>query len=192
MMERFVHIVSGLPRSGTSMMMRALEAGGLSPLVDGVRAADEDNPAGYYELERVKQITEDVSWLEAAEGKVVKLISRLLPHLPPGRRYKVVFMRRDLDEVLRSQARMLERRGEPPGPADGEMKRMFMAHLAEIEAWLAGQPHLEVLYVSYNRMVSSPREQAERVNRFLGDRLDVARMILAVDESLYRQRKRAS
>jgi hypothetical protein len=187
--DKRVTVVSGLPRSGTSMMMRVLAAGGLSPLTDGERAADEDNPVGYYELEEVKQIERDASWLAAAEGKVVKLISRLLVHLPQGRRYKVVFMRRDLDEVLRSQARMLERRGEPPGPDDGEMKRMFIAHLGQVETWLAGRPDLEVLFVSYNRMVKSPRENAERVSRFLGGALDVEAMARAVDDRLYRQRK---
>jgi len=191
-MDSIVTIVSGLPRSGTSMMMRALAAGGLPPLADGLRTADEDNPVGYFELEQVKKIESDTSFLAEAEGKVVKLISRLLVHLPADRRYRVVFMRRDLDEVLRSQARMLERRGEPPGPDDGEMKRMFISHLAEVEAWLAAQPHVEALFVSYSRMVGSPRQHAERVNEFLGGSLDVDKMVAAVDQSLYRQRKQAS
>lgn len=188
-MENTVYIVSGLPRSGTSMMMKMLEAGGLGVLVDGIREADEDNPKGYYELERVKQIKEDTSWLEEARGKVVKLISQLLLYLPEGWRYRVIFMRRDLDEVLRSQKKMLERRGEKNETEDAEMKRMFIAHLAEVEDWLRAQPHIDVLYVSYNRMIKEPAKNAARINDFLGGFLDVEKMISVVDEGLYRQRK---
>ena len=184
-----ITVVSGLPRSGTSMMMRALEAGGLPVLADGLRQADEDNPHGYFELESVKRTVRDASWIAEARGKVVKVIARLLVDLPPGERFKIVFMRRDLDEVLRSQRKMLERRGEPEGPPDEEMRRLLLGHVLETEDWLRTRPEMETLYVSYNRMVAEPRPQAERINRFLGGTLDVDRMVAAVDASLYRQRK---
>ena len=186
-----ITVVSGLPRSGTSMMMRALQAGGLPVLADGQRTADEDNPLGYFELEQVKRTVADPSWIDKARGRAVKVIARLLPDLPVGQRYRILFMRRDLDEVLRSQQKMLERRGEPPGPPDEEMRRLLLGHVLETEDWLRTRPDMMTLFVSYNRMVAEPRAQADRVNRFLDGALDLPKMIAAVDASLYRQRKEA-
>jgi hypothetical protein len=184
-----VTIVSGLPRSGTSMMMRMLEAGGLLPLVDGIREADEDNPRGYYEFERVKKVKDDQGWLEEARGKVVKMVSTLLVDLPSSHAYRVVFMRRRIEEILASQRRMLLRNAKPWSEADdAKMTGLYQAHLRQIEAWIARQRHLSALYVSYNAMLASPREHAERVNAFLGGTLDVERMLSVVDANLYRQR----
>ena len=137
-----ITIVSGLPRSGTSMMMSMLQAGGRDLLVDGVRTADEDNPKGYFEFERVKQVATDRAWLPEAEGKVVKIITRLLFDLPTDRPYKVVFMRRRLEEVLASQAKMLDRRGEDADAvAAEEMRRMYVReHLSAAYA-LRSRPH---------------------------------------------------
>lgn len=192
-MDSTVYIVSGLPRSGTSMMMQMLNRGGLPALTDEVRMADEDNPRGYFELERVKQTSEDASWVQEARGKVVKLISRLLLELPAGEpqgvRYKVVFMRRDLDEVLRSQHKMLERRGEKSSGSDDEMKELFVAHLAEVEEWLRGRDDVDVLFVNYKRMIEDPQHGAARINAFLGGKLDMASMLDSVDPKLYRNRK---
>lgn len=106
-----VVIVSGLPRSGTSMMMSMLKAGGMELLVDSQRKADDDNPKGYYELEKVKNLRHDNSWLNEASHKAVKVISILLYQLPEDIRYKIIFIKRNLDEVLASQQLMLERRG---------------------------------------------------------------------------------
>lgn len=192
-MSATVYIVSGLPRSGTSMMMQMLHRGGLPVLTDAVRSADEDNPRGYFELERVKQTKGDPSWLDDAHGKVVKLISRLLLDLPdpdPERvRYKVVFMRRDLDEVLRSQKKMLERRGEDDTQSDEQVKELFVAHLEEIENWLRKRSDIDVIFQSYSRMVTDPRAGAEKINQFLGGVLDVEAMLSEVDPELYRNRK---
>ena len=190
-MERdVITIVSGLPRSGTSMMMRMLEAGGLELLSDFVRAADEDNPKGYYEYERVKQIEDDKAWLEDARGKAVKMITALLKHLPPAYRYEVVFMRRDLGEVLASQRRMLVRRGEPTETVpDERMAELFKRHLDEVEAWVAGQPNMTVLYVEYRDVLEDAAGQARRVSEFLSCALDVGAMASIVDRSLYRQRR---
>ncbi len=187
-MSETITIVSGLPRSGTSMMMRVLQAGGLPVLADGERAADEDNPHGYFELEQVKRTVADPSWIARARGRVVKVIARLLPDLPVGERYQVLFMRRDLDEVLRSQRKMLERRGEPEGPPDEEMRRLLLGHVIETEDWLRTRSDIQTLFVSYNRVMAEPRAQAQRVNQFLGGRLDLEKMTAAVDASLYRQR----
>jgi hypothetical protein len=184
-----VTIVTGLPRSGTSMMMRMLEAGGLPVLTDRVRTADEDNPEGYYEFERVKQIEEDQAWLDHARGRSVKMVSALLEHLPPAYHYKVVFMRREMGEILASQRKMLERLGESRGEVDdATMARLFTQHLAKVTAWLEAQPNVDVLYVSYNDVLADPRAQAQRLNRFLGGKLDVAAMVDVVDPELYRNR----
>ena len=184
-----ITIVSGLPRSGTSMMMRFLEAGGLPPLTDGVREADGDNPRGYYELERAKKIREDSSWLEEAEGRVFKMVSMLLFHLTVDRSYKIVFMRRDLDEVLASQAVMLRNLGKDRDqPPDEQMKALFAAHLEEVQRFLAGQPALDTLSCDFHRVVEAPGTAAREVAEHLGLELDLARMAGVVEPALYRQR----
>jgi len=183
-------VVSGLPRSGTSLMMSMLEAGGLGVLTDGLRVPDEDNPKGYYEFELVKQIEHEQDWLDDARGKAVKMIAELLKHLPPEYSYKVVFMRRNLDEVLASQHQMLIRRGEPTDKVKVEdMARMYRNHLSRVEAWMTEQPNVDVVYVSYNDLLADPAEQARRVNQFLGGTLETEKMIKTIDASLYRQRR---
>ena len=183
-------VVSGLPRSGTSMMMKMLEAGGVPALTDEIREADPDNPRGYYEFERVKRLDKgDTAWLDEAYGKAVKVIATLLTHLPANHRYKVIFMRRSLEETLQSQKQMLVRRGEPADRiSDEEMATVFRKHLGQIEAWIDEQPYLETMYVSYNDVLEKPVHEAQRINRFLGKHLDVERMIEVVDPNLYRQR----
>jgi hypothetical protein len=184
-----VTIVSGLPRSGTSMMMKMLEAGGMPVLTDHFRTADEDNPKGYYEFERVKEIEHDSAWLPDAQGKVVKMIAALLRHLPAEYSYKVLFMRRNIDEVLSSQRQMLIRRGEPADTiADGKMAALFEKHVQRVEDWLDQQPNIDVLYIHYSDVLADPAEQAQRVNRFLDNALDAEKMAQVVDPNLYRQR----
>ncbi|MSR81563.1 MAG: sulfotransferase family protein [Candidatus Latescibacteria bacterium] len=183
-------VVSGLPRSGTSMMMKMLAAGGLTPLTDGQREADEDNVGGYYEFEQVKKVAQDPGWLEEARGKVVKVISRLLYDLPKTYHYRVIFMQRHLDEVLASQQQMLQRRGRADGGGgDAELKRLFQKHLDEIGKWLGEQANFSVLYVNYNEMLSQPDAKVQELVRFLGGTLDAARMSGVVDQQLYRQRQ---
>jgi hypothetical protein len=182
-------VVSGLPRSGTSMMMMMLEAAGVPILTDSVRSADEDNPRGYFEFERVKAIAQDQGWLEEAQGKAVKVISELLMRLPADHHYKVIFMRRDMQEILASQRQMLMRRGQPADEMDDvRLASIFGRHLGRVEQWIAGQPNVECLYVSYNEALARPREHAGRVNEFLGGALDVEAMIAVVDHALHRQR----
>jgi hypothetical protein len=188
--QQIVTVVSGLPRSGTSMMMRMLDAGGISPLTDELREADKDNPKGYYEFERVKKLDEgDTDWVKEAQGKSVKVISALLKHLPSGYTYKIIFMRRKMEEILSSQRQMLIRRGEPTDSvSDEELTELFRKHLAQIQAWIDGQANVEVMYVSYNDVMENPLEQSQRINLFLGYRLDVESMVSVVDQALYRQR----
>jgi hypothetical protein len=185
-----VVIVSGLPRSGTSLMMGMLEAGGIPVLTDRQRAADEDNPRGYYELERVKQIKDTPAFLDEARGKVVKIISELLRQVPPHYPCRVIFMQRHMSEILASQRQMLVRRGKPADAAgDAEMAALFEQHLRRVEQWLAQQPHMQVLYVNYNDLLADPTPQIAAINRFLGGELDTAAMAAAIDPALYRQRQ---
>jgi len=184
-----ITIVSGLPRSGTSMMMKMLEAGGLPPLKDDWRKADDDNPGGYYEYERVKGIREDSSWLDGAEGKAVKMVSRLLVYLPPARNCRIVFMRRDTDEMLRSQRKMLERSGQPTDDIPDEtMKNLFEKHLAEIEAWVKERESIRCRTIWYDEVIHDPLQVAKTLADFLALPLDVDSMAATVDPSLYRNR----
>jgi hypothetical protein len=186
-----VTIVSGLPRSGTSMMMSMLAAGGVEPMTDSLREADEDNPRGYLELERVKSLASDGGCLADAAGKAVKVISSLLKHLPPEHSYKIIFMRRRMKEVLASQKQMLSRRGEQVGGvSDEKLAESFGRHLKEVEEWLARRENVEVVYVDYNELLENPGAHIRAVNDFLGGGLDVRAMTTVIDKSLYRQRER--
>lgn len=185
-----VVVVSGLPRSGTSMAMKMLEAGGLEPVTDEVRSADEDNPKGYFEDERVKDLAEmeDRGWLRGARGKVIKVVSSLLQYLPGDNHYKVVFMRRNLREVLASQAKMLDRRGESSSTEDDDLLAMYESHLEKVQFQLRFRSWFDVLYVDYRSVLEEPATEARRINEFLGGRLDERRMAEAVDPNLYRNR----
>ena len=185
-----VVLVSGLPRSGTSMAMKMLAAGGLETIVDNVRTADEDNPKGYFEDERVKDLAEmdDRTWIRAARGKVIKVVSSLLQYLPQDNFYKVVFMRRNLQEVLASQAKMLSRRGEESTAPDEDMLRMYEGHLEKVEFQLRFRDWFDVLYLDFADVVADPEKAARAMNDFLGGGLDVEKMAVEVDPNLYRNR----
>ena len=188
--KKTMTIVSGLPRSGTSMMMKMLEAGGIPPLTDEIREADADNPQGYYEFERVKKLDKgDSEWLATAEGKSVKVISALLQHLPTDYEYRVIFMERHMPEILASQRKMLDRRGEVDEMEDEKMQALFAKHLQQVKEWLAEQKNFSVLYVHYSEALADARSQAERVKAFLGADLDVDLMTATVDPKLYRNRQ---
>jgi hypothetical protein len=186
-----VILVSGLPRSGTSMLMLMLKEAGMTIVCDHFRTADDDNPKGYHELERVKELdkTEEKSWLKHHRGEVIKIISFLLQDLPHNLNYKVIFMRRDLNEVLRSQNRMLARNGNTGTSAsDEKMHRNYDLHLRKVYYRLNHAPNFQVLYVDYSNVVADPRREAERINAFLGGGLDPDKMAGAVDSALYRNR----
>ena len=173
------------------MLMGMLEAGGIPLMVDGHRTADEDNPKGYHELEQVKSLDKpgDKSWVGEAEGKALKIISFLLQDLPSAYNYKIIFLQRSLPEVLASQQKMLERRGEVSGEVSNEdMAKMFEAHLVKIENWLSQQQNFEVLYVDHRDTLSNPITVAASINEFLGGQLDTNAMAAVVDPNLYRNR----
>ena len=181
-----ITIVSGLPRSGTSMLMQMLEAGGMPVMTDGIRVPDPDNPKGYYEFEKVKALREGASWLADAEGKALKVVSMLLYELPDDRQYKVIFMTRSMDAVLASQSRMLANRGEDKGPDDAGMRKHFETHLAKVRGWLEGQANIETLYCSYESVLGDPHSAAAKLAAFLGTGLDVTAMAAVVDPALRR------
>lgn len=186
----FVTIVSGLPRSGTSMMMQALEAGGMPLLTDNVRTADADNPKGYYEFEPVKKTKSDPSWLAQAPGKAVKMVYRLLYDLPKDHEYRVVFMHRNMDEIMASQQTMLDRSGQKgAGISDGELAALFSKDLDSVHHWLDQQKEFSAIFVDYRRIVEDPLPPCQQVNAFLGGILDTDRMAAVVDASLYRNRR---
>lgn len=184
-------IVSGLPRSGTSMMMKMLEATGLTIMTDHERAADEDNPKGYFEYERVKKLAEetDKSWVRAARGKVLKVISHLLAELPDDNFYRVILMRRDIDEILASQNKMLERRGEENPISDEKAKEQYLRHLVDVRFLARRRANIEMIEVDFRRALDAPLEFATEVNVFLGGHLDPETMASVVDPELYRNRK---
>lgn len=186
----YIIVVSGLPRSGTSMMMKMLEAGGLKILTDNLREADANNPNGYYEFERVKRLKDgDVAWLPDAVGKVVKIVTGLIMFLPPGFHYKVILMERDLQEVLSSQRKMLGRLGKRDDEIpDDKLAKIYQEHWKQVIGWLTRQRNVEILYANYNEMVSNPTGSLTRIHAFLGGEMRLEAMAHVVDKELYRER----
>jgi hypothetical protein len=184
-----VIVVSGLPRSGTSMMMRMLAEGGVPVLTDGLRRPDDDNPNGYFELEVVRQIKEgNADWLRNANGKAVKVISALLEYLPPQYYYKVIFMERESGETLASQKKMLDHRGQSSKLTDQEMEQQFHEHLRAVKPWLVRQPNIELHTVNYNALMAQPAYVCAKLVEFLELPLNQPRMLSVPDRRLYRNR----
>lgn len=184
-----ITIVSGLPRSGTSLMMQMLAAGGMTLLTDLERKPDIDNPRGYCEWEPIKLLPKQPHLIDQAEGKAVKVITQLLLSLPPGRNYKLIFMERPLPEVLASQDEMLRRRGTQDAADHALMTEAFRDHLREVSAWLEHRDDIPICRVGYRKLVSDPAAHAKSVRDFLALELDVEAMALQVDPSLYRNKR---
>jgi hypothetical protein len=173
------------------MMMQMLEAGGIPIVSDLIRKPDEDNPRGYYEFEKVKEIKENSSWLDDCFGKAFKMVSVLLYDLPKDRKYKVIFMKRNLEEMIASQNVMLERQGiKDDRISDEDMVKKSEKHLRKIANWVTNQRNIDIIYINYNETIQNPHENAKCVNRFLGNRLNVDNMANVVERSLYRQKTR--
>lgn len=186
-----ITLVSGLPRSGTSMMMRMLAAGGMPITTDNIRKANVDNPNGYYEIEKIKTLEEDNTWVYDEKGNVIKAVAALLPMLPKDIFYYVIFMQRHMTEILASQKKMLERRGtvaesDVPDPV---MAATYEAYLKATYKWLEQQHHFHVVYVNFNDIFQDPLTHARDISAFLGQDLDVEKMAKVVDAKLYRQRR---
>lgn len=189
--QRYITVVSGLPRSGTSLMMQILGAGGMPILSDQHRPADRNNPRGYYEFEPVKRLHKgETAWIRDAQGKAVKVISALLIHLPRDYAYRVIFMRRDLDEILNSQQTMLTHLGKDATPFEADKFRgEYETHLTQLDAWRTSQPHLRVIDLMYVDLIAQPTPHLTALNQFLDGQLNLASMHHAIDPTLYRQRK---
>ncbi len=189
-LSKTIIIVSGLPRSGTSLMMKMLEAGGIPPLTDHERAPDQDNLKGYYEYERVKKLPDgDTKWLKQARGKVIKVIAALLPHLPAKHEYRVIIMRREMEEILASQQKMLAHRGEEADKiADEDISILFEKHLDKVLAWGQKQKNLRYINIDYNELLQDPQPQIKKINLFLGESLNTQAMAEQIDPALYRNR----
>jgi len=185
----FITVVSGLPRSGTSLMMQMLAAGGQPMLTDDLRPPDESNPRGYFEFDPVKRLRTDQSWLAQARGHAVKVIHLLLRDLPADGQfyYRVVFMKRPIEEILSSQRAMLERQGKSSADAT-TLAKIYQSQLAQIEQWIAAQVSFSLLPINYHAVIENPVLVANEINAFLGGDLDAAAMVRAVDPALYRER----
>jgi hypothetical protein len=184
-----ITIVSGLPRSGTSLMMQMLAAGGLTPLTDGLRASDINNPRGYFEWEKIKQLSNDPGCIVEAEGKVVKVVSALLHSIPSGHEYRIIFMQRSLDEVVASQGQMIKQLGTSGAtmPA-AAMMAAFETHLKQVSAWLESRQGIAVCRVEHGSLLRAPHNESARIRKFLDLSLDDEAMARQVDTSLHRQR----
>jgi hypothetical protein len=188
----WITVVSGLPRSGTSLMMQALLAGGLPPLTDDRRGPDASNPRGYLEFESVKHLKTDRSWLPQARGKAVKIIHLLLPELALAEgehEFRVILMRRPMEEVVASQRAMLARQGRAGAALpDAQLGALFADQMKRAERLLEGRPGFRICPVDYPTLVANPTAEAARINAFLDGKLDEAAMARAVDPALYRER----
>ena len=186
--DQLITVVSGLPRSGTSMLMQMLDAADYPCLTDDVRKADADNPHGYFEYEKVKRLRRDYAWMPEAKGKAVKIIAQLIPFLPPQFSYRVIFMERNISEVLASQWVMLQRQGKSGGNlSDVQLGNIFERQVCEVKQ-LLGQRNIPILEVAYSTALQRPMDIAEKIGGFLAEDLDVCAMAAAIDPDLYRQR----
>jgi hypothetical protein len=184
-----ITIVSGLPRSGTSLMMQMLAAGGMAVLTDGQRSADDDNPRGYYEWERIKQLPQDPACIAEAEGKAVKVISQLLFALPGAYDCRIIFMERPLAEVVASQVEMIRRRGTSGAAlSQAVLIAALQSHLNQVNASLQHRPNILLCRVEYHQVLRDPMCASETVQQFLHQTLDIASMAQQVNQSLYRCR----
>ena len=183
-----ITVVSGLPRSGTSLMMQMLDKGGATMLTDGKREADISNPKGYYEYEPVMSIHKDNSWLGKAKDKAVKIVGPLLQHLDPTYRYKVIFMTRDLNEVIKSQRVM---QGKDPETLPLKLLESYNKLLKKVQLWDGKEPGVEMLYVNYKELLDNPAPILDQIEAFMGVDLDKDQMAGCIDKSLHRNRVEA-
>lgn len=182
-------IVSGLPRSGTSMMMQMLETGGLNVLVDDVRGADENNLKGYYEHEAVKRLASDKKWLPKAQNKVVKIVSHLLIHLPEKYNYKIVFMERDINEVIASQHKMLVNLGKAKESTYSfGLAQSFKENVNAMKNWANSHHNIEILSVNHIDVINNPLIESERIKTFLKTEINTEKMSTVVDKSMHRSK----
>lgn len=188
MLANFITIVSGLPRSGTSLMMQMLQAGGMTLIMDEKRSADTHNPKGYFEYERVKSLDADNTWLNISHGKCIKILFHLLKFMPHQFTYKIIFMQRDLDEVIESQDKILKEQYAIGLDKDKSIKKIFENELSAIEKWLINQKNVSLLNIQYKDIIENALQEVIRIETFLDIPLNKYQMIKMVDPSLYRNK----
>ena len=187
--RQIITVVSGLPRTGTSLMMQLLVAAGRAALTDAQRAADEDNPRGYFEFEKTLRLAQDNAWLPLARGKVIKIVAQLLPFLPRNEHYHVILMERDLNEVVASQTAMLDRQGRGRAELDvRKLQETYTAQLRRVRHQLARRPEVRLWVVNYAELLTEPAVGVESLARFLGGPFDQAMAVTAVRPELRRQK----
>lgn len=162
-----IFVVSGLPRSGTSMMMQMLEAAGMDLVFDSERPVDENNPRGYFEFEKVKFLGKENKWLEGIKGKAIKILFHQLQYLPAYLNYKIIFMKREMDKIIISQNKMLKSYGKPVSEENDHIKSVFNKELEQIKRWLNEQENIDVLYIKYEDVLTSTNDIAKEVARFV-------------------------
>lgn len=171
------------------MMMQMLDKGGLDIFTDGLRTPDENNPKGYYEHELVKSLARNKAWVKEAKGKAVKVISHLLFELPANYHYRIIFMERDLDEVLKSQHHMLVRDGKAKDDTINiRLVNAFQQNLQKVKDWAPKQGNIDILFVSHRNLIDNPTEELAKVSTFLGGNLNIQEMASVVDKSLHREK----
>ena len=188
-----ITIVSGLPRSGTSMMMQILKNGGISLLVDDIRQADSNNKKGYFEYEKVKSIKRDKTWFKEAEDKAIKIVSIHLTELPDEFNYKIIFMERDMHEIISSQNKMIKNLGNTAATFQNNSKilsQIFTKQIENIKSSISSKNNIEIIYINYNETIKSPENNCIKIKNFLNDEnIDLSKMIDSIDNNLYREKK---
>lgn len=159
--------------------------GGVEVLTDGNRKSDDSNPKGYFEYDPVMSIHKDNTWLDKAQNKTVKVVAPLLKFLDPKYRYKVIFMNRDLTEVVKSQQKMI---GKNPDVLPVSLFDAYHKHLNQVETWKDSEPSVELIYVDYKDVLFNTPEVLEKVTSFIGVDLDTKEMAKCVDPALYRNK----
>lgn len=178
-------VVSGLPRSGTSLMMQMLQSGGIEVLTDSNRKADVSNPKGYLEYKPVMALHKDNSWLNIAQNKSIKIVAPLLKFLDPKYRYKVIFMTRDLSEVVKSQQKMI---GKDIDTLPVKLFEAYKRQLQQVETWKEKEPSVEFIYIDYKDAIYNTERTVKKVASFVGKQLNTEAMQSCVDKNLHRNK----
>ena len=182
-------VVTGLPRSGTSLMMQILQSLQIKLFTDNHRSADESNPKGYFEHQWVKTIEKDNSWLTDVKGKAIKIVSPLIKYLPVDLNYKIIFMNRDLDEIIQSQERMLTENNKKDDATNSEeLKQIFLKDLKQSKDWIHTQLHSEVLEILHSKLLKNPETELEKIKSFLKIDINTTLILKVIDKNLYRSK----
>lgn len=198
--QEIITIISGLPRSGTSLMMQIVEAAGLSIFTDGKRLADDSNQRGYYEHDRISGLLQqsDRSWLAATRGQALKIVAPLLSALPlrfkPDQEgaqprkapsYRILFMERDIREILASQSAMLQRLGKKP--PQGDLAKAYQQQVTNAACWIQ-QHQIPTLGIDYHDLVHGSDDLLRKIAAFLGTPDKLAEMQAVIDPRMHRAR----